>query len=387
MRRTYILSLALVLALMAAPGTARGDADREAQRLLTTGISHYANGEFHKAIALLKQAADKALKPALLARVHAYLGVNYFVTNQRDKARDAFTRALEHDPGIKLEVKEVGASILRLFEATRKGYQGSLRVEVARPNTLVRVDGQKVGKAPWQGKLAIGHHRLSLSTEDGKWHCEQQVVVRINVVARATCKLRQYAGKLSLAVTPAGAEVLLTRGRSLGKAPLRALPMPVGEHRLRVRLAGHDERLLTVTVNKGKTTKARIKLVPLSSKPAARRKLKTLLAYTFLGTGAALLTGAAVMYGIGASEGSDAYDEYRASTASSQYEAGRQSIESAREKLVVGHVLAGVGLAAVGLSVYQFVTRPRVEAAPAPRSALSITPAAGGALMTLGGSF
>ena len=131
--RTPLSIMALVLCLGSAPVTARGDAQAEAQRLLNAGIAHYSNGQFHKAIALLKEAVGKAPKPALLARIHAYLGANYFVTNQRDKAQAAFSRALKSDPSVRLEVKEVGASIQQFFDATRKGFRGSLRVAAGKP--------------------------------------------------------------------------------------------------------------------------------------------------------------------------------------------------------------------------------------------------------------
>ena len=387
-RPSFLCGAALALCVAVTPAPARGDVTAEAQKLLAAGISHYANGEFHKAIALLNKAASLGPKPALLARVQAYLGVNYFVTNQRDMAQAAFTRALQHDPAIKLEVKEVGASILRLFEATRKGYQGSMRVAATRPNLLVTVDGQKMGKAPWEGKLPIGSHRLNLETEDGKWHCQRQVVLRINSTVQVTCKLQQYTGRLSLTTVPKDALALLGRGRSMGKAPLKAVTLPVGQHRLRIRLAGHQEQLVKFTVHKDRTTTLQVRLKRIPETPADRRRFKSLLAYTSLGVGLALLSGAAVLYGIGASEGGEAYDQYHDATKDSEYEGSRKGIESAREKLMVGHVLAGAALAAVGFSVYQFVTRPKVEAAPRPgQSALSISPAPGGAVFSLGGRF
>ena len=385
MKQAITLS-AFVISVSVSLAPSRADAPTEAQRLLAAGISHYANGEFHEAIALLNRAVSLAPDPALLARLHAYLGVNYFVTNQRDRAQEAFTRALQHDPAIKLNVKEVGASILRLFEATRSGYQGTLRVTSPRPGADLFLEDRRVGKAPWEQKLPIGVHRIRLETDDGKWHCSRQVVVRINSSTSASCTFRPHVGKLSLVTSPPGAVVLL-EGRSLGKAPLSGVDLPVGEHRLRVRLGGYQERLVTVTVRRGSPATLQVELKKVPESPAARRRFKTLLAYTSLGVGLALLSGAAVFYGVGASEGDEAHDRYHEATIEKDYESSRKSIESARDKLVVGHVLAGVGLVAVGYSIYQFVSRPG-EMAPAPRRrALSINPAPGGAVVTLGGRF
>ena len=384
--RTPFLILALALGLVWAPATARGDATAEAQRLLTAGIAHYSNGQFHEAIALLKEAADKAPKPALLARIHAYLGVNYFVTNQREKAQAAFSTALKHDPSVRLEVKEVGASIQRFFDATRKGFRGSLRVAAGKPGLTVHVDGQKMGKAPWEGSLSIGAHRLRLETEDGIWHCEEQVVIPINAAAVATCKLQRYKGKLLVITAPSGAAVLMEKGRSLGQAPLQ-VALEAGQHKLRVRLAGHVERPLTIIVRRGRTTRLQVRLKRSPKKPMSRRAVKTLLAYSSLGVGLALLSGAAVLYGTGASEGGDAHDKYYEATLDKDYESSRKAIESARSKLVVGHVLAGAALAAVGFSVYNFVTRPREEAPSGNKRALSITPTQGGAVFSVGGKF
>ena len=53
-------------------------------------------------------------------------------------------------------------------------------------------------------------------------------------------------------------------------------------------------------------------------------------------------------------------------------------------------VLAGAAVAAIGFSVYQFLTRPAVHEAPRKEtffSSISVAPVAGGGVLSLGGSF
>jgi len=127
-----------------------------------------------------------------------------------------------------------------------------------------------------------------------------------------------------------------------------------------------------------------------------RRRSKTIWAYATLGTGVALALGAGVLYGVGVSQGSEAQDSYllatnkkpvASDTELAQLEADK---ESARTMVLVGNVLIGAAAVALGVSIYQFVTRP---GDPAERRALEDAPAfgvslcSGGAAFTLGHRF
>lgn len=173
------------------PTTQPSGATSEARRLFEEGLANYASGEFHQAIKLLRAAATKTGDPTLLGRIHAFLGANYYVTNQRQKAKQSFIRALKHNPMVQLQVKQVGESILGLLESTRKVLTGQLDVSAPRPKMLVKIDGQHRGEAPWSGRLPIGAHRLYLHTADNTWTCEAQVVVKVDATTRASCEPKQ----------------------------------------------------------------------------------------------------------------------------------------------------------------------------------------------------
>ena len=95
-----------------------------------------------------------------------------------------------------------------------------------------------------------------------------------------------------------------------------------------------------------------------------KRRSKTIWAWTTLGAGLACAAGAGVLYGVGRSQVSLAYDEYKDlpdSAAASTFNEKWSDVESASKLYIGGHVLAGVAVAAIGVSVYMFVTRPTVE--------------------------
>ena len=97
-----------------------------------------------------------------------------------------------------------------------------------------------------------------------------------------------------------------------------------------------------------------------------KRRSKSIWAWTTLGVGLACAVGAGVMYGVGSSQVNSAYDEYNALTAADSAETFDEkwaNVESAGNLYIGGHVLAGVAAAAVGVSIYMFVTRPSGESA------------------------
>jgi len=95
-----------------------------------------------------------------------------------------------------------------------------------------------------------------------------------------------------------------------------------------------------------------------------KRRSKTIWAWTTLGVGLACAAGAGVMYGVASSQVNKAYDEYSALDSShtdESFDAVWADVESAGNLYIGGHVLAGVAAAAVGVSVFMFVTRPAKE--------------------------
>jgi tetratricopeptide (TPR) repeat protein len=113
------------------------------------------------------------------------------------------------------------------------------------------------------------------------------------------------------------------------------------------------------------------------------RRKKTILALSFLGAAGALAVTAGVIYGVGASQGSSAHDDYAKATDPDEIERHYDDVESAKTKLVVGHVLMSTAAAAAGVGLYYLFTRPTVERRGSP----SVSLLAGPRLIGLAGRF
>lgn len=112
------------------------------------------------------------------------------------------------------------------------------------------------------------------------------------------------------------------------------------------------------------------------------RRHKTIWGYLTLGLGLACAGSAAVLYGVGISEGARAHESYGQQASDiDQLLADRETIGAARTKLLVGHVLAGTALAALGVSLYLLLTRSETPAR------LSVAPSPGGGSVGLITSF
>lgn len=228
-------------------------------------------------------------------------------------------------------------------------------------------------------------------------------------------QLQRSLGMVSVSCPVAGVRVSID-GRLVGRTPLniRFFVRP-GKHQVVMQKAGYVDLTRDVVLEAGVfrelelLMKGGVSPAPVArprdptpttpprdpSRPAwedlvtpdqqdQRRRRKTIYAYAFLGTSAALLTGAGVLYGVGASYGSEAHASYLAASNQAQMDYHYQDVESAQTMLVVGHVLAGAGAVALGLSIYNFATRPRA-AERRGRSTLRIAPTPGG--IVLGGRF
>ena len=128
------------------------------------------------------------------------------------------------------------------------------------------------------------------------------------------------------------------------------------------------------------------------------RRKKSIWAYSTLGVGLALAAGAGVLYGVGYSQGSSAHDSYLATNSPADLERYSDDIGAAQAMVISAHVMAGVAVASLAISTYQFITRPAVERgdpaasppparAPGARAGLGLTPVVGGAFLSLSGRY
>ena len=229
--------------------------------------------------------------------------------------------------------------------------------------------------------------------------------------------LKKKVASVELTCPEAGATVKVN-GKVKGTTPL-AVPifLEPGEHRLLVTkgVTGKFEKTLRLAA--GQHLEVDAPLVPERAPPASQpqtappppappasvapaephqddpidsaksRRVRTILAYTTLGLGVALAGGAAVLYGLGLSKGNEAHDAYGAASEQVEIDRHYEDVEAARGMVVTGHVLAGAAVAALGVSIYAFVTRPADPKAQKPTGpGVSIQPG-GGLAITLTGQF
>lgn len=96
---------------------------------------------------------------------------------------------------------------------------------------------------------------------------------------------------------------------------------------------------------------------------------RTIAAFTTLGVGVACLATAGALYGVGFTQKNAAYDDYQAARTQADIDGHWADVEKAHTLTIVGHVAAGVGAAALGVSLYLFLTRSPAAEAPPPRAA------------------
>jgi tetratricopeptide (TPR) repeat protein len=121
---------------------------------------------------------------------------------------------------------------------------------------------------------------------------------------------------------------------------------------------------------------------------AEKRRSKTIWAYASLAIGgAAILTGG-VLLGVGYSQGNSAYDKYMGAGDPATISLLRNDVDDARPLLTASYAMFGVGAAALGFSIYQFVTRPAEATLPSQGSnGLSIAVGPGGGNLLFRGRF
>jgi len=107
-----------------------------------------------------------------------------------------------------------------------------------------------------------------------------------------------------------------------------------------------------------------------------------------VGGGAALLVGATLLYFIGSSKGNAAHDSYMQARDHEEIARHWSDVQSAETTLVVGHVLLGASVAALGTAAYLFLSTP----SPSPRKtqvdlSVGLAPLGEGAALSISGRY
>jgi hypothetical protein len=231
-----------------------------------------------------------------------------------------------------------------------------LIVESSPSHAEVRVDGVAVGRTPLSVSVAPGARKVELAL-DGYVAADR--TVRVEGGQRAQLDVR-------LQVTD-------TERQRLGALQAAQRTQAEAELRHQEALKAHDARY---------------------APQIQQRRRKSIRGYTTLGVGAALVATAAILYGVGAGQGGDAHDAYmrEADTAPpsdlAALDQHRSDIESARAKVLAGHVLMSLGAAVTGVAIYLLATRPGVPEGPSPepdQTHIGLAPTAHGALFVISG--
>lgn len=297
---------------------------------------------------------------------------------------------------------------------TKKDHKGALdrfqRAYQLFPSFKIHYNLAMVHNDMGQQVKAAQHFELFLKGEGASPALVKTARARFSV-------LRQRLASVTLSCVEKGA-VVVVDGKEVGKTPLETkLYLSPGKHTVVVTKEGHvafelDQdrpfvagvhKKIDVVLNKEPEAKTPKTIAPT---PAAdtgtddpllvkqRRKTKTILAYSFLGAGVALGVTAAVLYGLGATQGGDAHDKYNEAAGKNppanetEIDGYYEDIESARTKILVGNILIGAAVAALGVSIYQFLTRPSApEASAHVRPPLNVGVVRGGATLTFGATF
>jgi tetratricopeptide (TPR) repeat protein len=331
-QRSLALPLLFALILAATPAAAKPTPKQQAQTLYKRANKLFKRGMYLDALPKYRKA--RALYPSF--KIDLNIGATLDAMGRRTEAASYFERFLIQSTNAPQKI--TNAAKERLGELKKK--LGSVKLTSIVEGATVSVDGKAVGKTPMELPLYLepGAHELKLE------HTGHQPLTR----------------KMNLA---AGQHETLDLSPRPEAPPPPPPPPPVVDEAEQRRL----------------------------QEQAQVRRSKTLWAYTTLGVGAALAVTAAVLYGVGASQGGEAHEAYQAATAPEEIEAHYNDVEAAKTKLVVGHVMLGLAAASLGVSIYHFLTRPAEERAapvgsastPGPR--VTLAPTLGG--LSLQGSF
>lgn len=302
-----------------------------------------------------------------------------------------------------------------------------LEVVSVPPEATILLNGMEMGKTPKiLPSVKAGEHVIELRRK-GYLPARQPLRLGAGTTRQSINLSLKKASFIVVSSDPAGAKIEVD-GVAAGTTPAR-VPVAPGKHTLRVAHPSREPANRTVEVSDGKDTVValRLDLNPEEKERLAAaetrerertqgevryqaelrahedrygsqiqaRRTKSILAYSSLAAGGALVVAAGVLYGLGVSQGSDAHESYEEATDSAPpgdldaLDRNRSDIESARTKMTVGTVLLALGVAGIGYSVYQLVTRPSVPEAPRrdiPVS-LGLGPSAAGGSLSLSGTF
>ena len=157
-------------------------------------------------------------------------------------------------------VAVAGVPYARAWLFTEKPAVGTIRVESARPDALVSIDGVPHGTAPLTAEVPVGRHRIEVSSAGRTRAHDVDVAAGREALVQAAGTDLKATGSIRVTTEPAGAEVLID-GVLHGRAPLTVDNITEGTHTVLVRDGSGSVRQ-TVRVRENETDDATIPLRP-----------------------------------------------------------------------------------------------------------------------------
>jgi hypothetical protein len=195
--------------------------------------------------------------------------------------------------------------------ATLQQVGGRLSVITSPPEAKVKLNGREMGQTPTIIRgVSPGSHVLEIQ-KDG-FVTERKTIKLVTATAEHSVDIKlRLAGTLLVLSDPAGAAVSLD-GKAAGQTPLTAQVAP-GKHTVRLELSGRKtaRRDVEVVVDRKVGVSVQLELsvqekerqaeaTRLRAETLAKRRTKSIWAFSSLALGVGLAVGAGVLYGVSA---------------------------------------------------------------------------------------
>jgi hypothetical protein len=181
----------------------------QGKNLVDEATTYFANGEFDKSKKLLLQAKSSTQDPALLARVHLFLGLNALIDGNQPQAARSFEVALSYNAEIDLDPDRFKPEFVEVFRRVRDRATGEIAVSADEPSAIVSIDGKSRGAVPFKDKVGIGAHLVEVKLASGELLLSKKVMLRAGekkelavVVPRKRAATRPAAADAAPQVTP-----------------------------------------------------------------------------------------------------------------------------------------------------------------------------------------
>ncbi|MCC6746916.1 MAG: hypothetical protein IT371_04610 [Deltaproteobacteria bacterium] len=389
-----LCALALLLGVRSARAdepAAETSTDERVNGLRTEGAACYRKRDYRCALTRFEQAY--ALKPSAALRFNvasaedklglAALSVRHYQLFLKEAGPSAPAAALAHIARrLKLLHRRVGRVALRILPPGAHVLVNGMPLEAPLAPTPTPAPAPKSG-GPAELELVLdpGTHKIEVA-EPG-WLAKTLVVTLAPGEARSELvSLERNPKATGPTSRPAHASAPPLATPPPHGAPPSALPSPTlpppssGAPSPKARRVFGG--LVGRSLDRAPTDSAFAPAGPPDPALVARRRRKNLWAGLAFATSAAAAAGMTVLYAIGKHDGDSAYADYRAATREADRQRYGDEVTGAQGKLIGGHVLLGVSVAALGLAIYELATRPRLAERPkAPPPPVQITPAPG----------